>query len=264
MLSNFDDKMQNLKPLGISNKEQEVYIALLNTGITSAGELSTLTGVKRTTLYSCLELLKEKGLVTEITDRKKKYFQAVNPKGLKKVIENKVSELRKLEKDLPNLVNKYNSSKKVKPSSKIYKGAMSIPNLVEEVANSKTDIYFLGSIKGLQHYLGFDLLEKIYTRPRRKNLKTTDYLVSDWAASTIKRFHEEGQVFSKIRFLPPNVEPKGCFVTFENKLIVGQLFPEPNAFVIEDPTMVAMFKMSFLSLWKDLEGKYIPAYQSQS
>ena len=252
--------MQGLKILGISKNEELVYTALLS-GAQSARDLFKSLGIKRTTLYLYLEQLKEKGLISEVTNQKKKFFQAVNPKGLKKIIETKVSELKKLEKDLPGLINKYNSSKKIKTSAKVYKGVISIPDLIEQVVNSKSDIYFLGSIKGLQHYLGFGLLEKIYTRPRRKNLKITDYLISDWAESTIKRFYEEGETFSKIRFLPPTTNPKGCFVAFENKLIVGQLFPEPNAFVVEDPTMAAMFKMSFLSLWKDLEGKYIPPYK---
>ena len=99
-------------------------------------------------------------------------------------------------------------------------------------------------------------MEKIYTGPRRRNLKVDDYLISDWAASTIRRFHEG--MFSKIRFLPPEIEPKGCFVVYENKLIVGELFPKPSAFLIADQTMAEMFKIAFQSLWKDLENKYIP------
>ena len=133
---------------------------------------------------------------------------------------------------------------------------------MDQVANSKTDIYFLGSIKGLQHYLGFDLLEKIYTRTRRRNLKITDYFISDWAASTVRRFHEEKGMFSKTVFLPPDLDPKGCFVAFDDKLIVGQLFPDPSILLIEDSSMVMMFKMEFLSLWKTLEGKYVPPYQA--
>lgn len=255
--------MLNLKALEISEKEQLIYTALLNNGILNARELSQLIDLNRSTTYLHLEQLTQKGLVTEITDQKKKYFQAVNPKGLKKVIGNKIDQLKKLETDLPELIKKYKSSskKRTSTSSKVFKGITGIQDLVEEIANSNLDVYFLGSIKSLQQHLPFDFLEKIYTKPRRRNLKTTDYLISDWAASTIRRFHEERGLFSKIRFLPPDVEPKGCFVVFGNKLIVGQLNPGLNAVIIEEPTIASMFKLAFSTLWKDLDGKYIPPYQ---
>jgi predicted transcriptional regulator len=257
--------MKNLRSLGLSATEQRVYLTLLDSGVTSVAELSQLANIKRTTLYSSLEELKQKGLVSEITNEKKKYFQAVSPRGLKKLIENKINELRVVEKIIPEMLEKYQSAKKLRKRNavKTYKGVVSLPDLIGQVANSKTNIYFLGSIKGLQHYLGFDLLEKIYTRPRRHNLKITDYLITDWAVSTIQRFHEEAGMFSQTRFLPPDMEPRGCFVAFEDKLIVGQLFPKPTAMVFEDQTMVSLFKMAFGALWKDLEGKYIPPRQSQ-
>jgi len=255
--------MNELRLIGLSQNEQRVYLALFNTGIVSVRELTEILNIKRTSLYLYLSELKEKGFVSEITDKKKKYFQAVNPSGLKKVVKTKIEELEKIEKSIPSLISQFKSSKskKGRTNTKTYKGIISIPDLVQDVANSKTDIYFLGSIKSLQHYLGFDFLEKIYTRTRRRNLKITDYLISDWAASTIRRYHEEEERFSKIRFLPPSLNPKGCFVSFNNKLIVGQFFPEPNATVFEDLTMVELFKIAFLSLWEKLEGKHIPPQQ---
>ena len=42
------------------------------------------------------------------------------------------------------------------------------------------------------------------------------------------------------------------------KLIVGQLYPDPHAHVIEDETMVEIFRMSFMSLWNDLKGMHMP------
>lgn len=250
--------MKDLRTIGVSNKQQQIYITLLECGITSVTELSHLTKINRTTLYQNLKQLHEMGLVSEIVGENKKYFQAVNPQGLKKIIRDRMIELKKAEKSIPMFIEKYKFSKKgIKKSLiKTYKGTASLPGLIEEVAKSKTDIYFLGTIKGLQHTFGFDLMEKMYTGPRRRNLKIDDYLISDWAASTIRRFHEG--MFSKIRFLPPDIEPKGCFVVYENKLIVGQLYPKPSAYVIEDKTMVEMFRMAFQSLWEDLEGKYIP------
>lgn len=253
--------MKDLKVLGISGRQQQMYTILLGSGISSASELSFLTGINRTTLYSNLEELLKMGLISEVIEKKKKYYQAIHPRSIKKLIQYKIDELKKVEENLPRLIEQYKSLEKKSKvgSTKTVKGRAGIPELIEQVAKSKTDIYFLGSIKGLQHVFGYDLMEKVYTGPRRRNLKIDDYLISDWAESTIRRFHQG--LFSKIRFLPPDVQPRGCFVAYENKLVVGQLYPEPHAYVIEDETMVQIFKMSFILLWKDLEGKYIPPEQ---
>lgn len=250
--------MKDLGTIGISENQQKIYTTLLESGISSAVELSFLTGINRTTLYPNLKQLHEIGLVSEVMEENRKYFQAVHPRSLKKIISDRINELKKVEKNIPRLTEKYLDSKKAirKGSTKMFKGTASIPELIEKVAKSKTDIYFLGSIKGLQHTFGYDLMEKVYTGPRRRNLKINDYLISDWAESTIRRYHEG--MFSKIRFLPPDIEPKGCFVVYENKLIVGQFYPKPNAYVVEDQTMVEMFKLAFQSLWRELEGKHVP------
>src|SRR3989344_8136878 len=251
--------MNNLAILGISEKEQLTYQTILQTCIVNARELSDILSIKRTTVYLYLEQLKQKGFVFEITNQKKKYFQAVNPRGLKQVVKSKITELEKLEKDIPNLIQQFQTTKQPRKRSatKLYKGIVGMQELVEEGANAKGEVCFLGSIKALQNYLSFELLEKIYTQPRRRNMNI-DYLISDWAESTVRRFYEERQLFSKTRFLPPELEPKGAFVIFNNKLIVAQFFPEPHGIVIEEPTLISMFKLAFMSFWKDLEGKNLP------
>jgi len=250
--------MNNLGILGLSDKEQLLYKALLNVGISSPQELSLLTELKRSTIYLYLEQLKQKGLVSELTNQKKKYFQAINPKSLKQLVRSKISELEKLEKALPSIIENLGKNKsKISAKGKTYQGLAGVAALVLEIANSNEDIHLLGSIKGLHHYLNPDLLGKIYNKPRRRKMNT-DYLITDWASSTVKKYFEESGTFTKIRFLPPEIESKGVYIAFGSKLIVATYFPEPHAVVIEEPMLVDLFKLAFNALWKDLEGKNIP------
>ncbi len=252
--------MNNLGILGISEKEQMIYTTLLRVGIISATELAKLTKIKRPTIYLYLTNLKETGLVSESINQKKKYFQAIHPKAISEIVKFKIAELEKLQKNIPSLVSELESARLPKNShNQAYKGVAGLRFIVDEVANSKEDVYLLGSIKGLHKYLKPDLLDKIYNKPRRRKM-ATDYLISDWASSTVKKFFEESGTFTKIRFLPPDIPPNGVFVAIGNKLIIGQYLPQPHAVVIEEPILVQLLKLSFNSLWKDLEDKNIPPH----
>lgn len=253
--------MDNLRLLGISEKEQVVYKTLSDVGIVSATELAKLTKVKRPTIYLYLENLKEAGLVSESINQKKKYFQAVNPKALNEIVKQKITELENLSKSIPSLVIELESarSKRGRSKGQLYRGVAGVRALVDEIANSQETVYLLGSIKGLHKYLGPDLLDKIYNKPRRRKM-ATDYLIADWASSTVKKFFEESGTFTKIRFLPPDIPPNGAFIAFGNKIIVAEYFPEPQAVMIEEPALVSIFKLAFSSLWKDLAGKNIPPH----
>ena len=98
--------------IGITEKQQQIYTTLLEYGIISASELAHFTGIRRTTLYPNLQKLQEMGLVTEITNQNKKYFQAVNPRSLKKIIRDKMGELKKIEENIPQFIEQYRSLKK--------------------------------------------------------------------------------------------------------------------------------------------------------
>ena len=86
-----------------------------------------------------------------------------------------------------------------------------------------------------------------------------DYMISTWNSDmTVRLFYEESDLFTKRRFLPQEIQPKGCFAFYGNKLVIAYYYPEITLVVLEDKAMVQMFKMAYASLWSTLEGKNIP------
>lgn len=55
-----------LQEIGLSEKEAQIYLALLQVDNDSIQGLSNRTKINRTTLYPVLESLSKKGLVSEI------------------------------------------------------------------------------------------------------------------------------------------------------------------------------------------------------
>ncbi|HEU0050855.1 MAG TPA: helix-turn-helix domain-containing protein, partial [Patescibacteria group bacterium] len=71
-----------LMECGLTRKEADVYLALLELGPTGAQEIGKRADVNRTTTYLCLEMLKRRGLVSHFDEAKKLCFSAESPERL--------------------------------------------------------------------------------------------------------------------------------------------------------------------------------------
>lgn len=86
--------LDELKKIGLSENEAEVYIALLELGSATAQEIAAKSGIKRTTIYVQIEALMKMGLVTSFEKEMSKgkapktYFRAEDPEHLKNIVEN--------------------------------------------------------------------------------------------------------------------------------------------------------------------------------
>lgn len=137
---------QLLSKLGFSQNEAKVYLAALETGSTSAQQIAQKAGVKRTTCYSVLAYLVNRGVIGKTKSRGKTRFVAEPPQRLLTL----VNELeRGIRAALPELVAVYNK-KETKPKIVFYEGEAAIHNVYEdtlreqpaEILEWNTDAFF--------------------------------------------------------------------------------------------------------------------------
>ena len=72
-------KLDVLKKVGISEGEIKVYSALLDTGKSPVNIIHEKVGMERRNIYDILNKLIERGLVTYITENKRRLFQVSHP-----------------------------------------------------------------------------------------------------------------------------------------------------------------------------------------
>ncbi len=94
------EKEKVLQELGLSKNETKVYLALLEMGESTAGEVSKEAGVHRANVYDSLKRLKEKGFVGSIKKQGTKYFSASDPESLRRFVKQKE---KKLDQIMPEL-----------------------------------------------------------------------------------------------------------------------------------------------------------------
>lgn len=133
---------ETLQELGLSQKESEVYIALVKTGQTGATRLSSITGINRVTIYGTLDSLKQKGFVTLVKKDSKTNFIAIEPKRILSLLRQKEMNFSSILSDL----NSLSHTSKNKSSVKIYEGGRAVYELMTEIFGSGKQVYSFGNM----------------------------------------------------------------------------------------------------------------------
>lgn len=129
------NKVQTLlKDIGLAKKEVAIYLHLLEVGASTAGVLAKRTNNSRSTVYSSLDVLLNRGLITVDLRGEAKYFIAEPPtqileyldKEIKKTIEQK--EL--VQRLLPSLRNIYQSTNADLPKIRFFVGTNSVERML--------------------------------------------------------------------------------------------------------------------------------------
>jgi len=134
---------QWLEKLGMTSKEVRLYLKLLELESSPAHPLARRLEANRTTTYSLLQSMQEKGFITYLVKKNVKYFSAMNPSVLINHFFNDAQYLKKL---LPELLALTSALPK-KPKISFYEGVEGIKQIGEillEVPGS-TRYSFMGA-----------------------------------------------------------------------------------------------------------------------
>jgi sugar-specific transcriptional regulator TrmB len=124
--------IEKLKHVGLTEYEAKVYMALLNTHLSTATKASEKSGVPRTKIYSVLESLKDKGWV-RVCSGVPLLFKAIEPLSVfEKVKEDYATFLESVQSTLKNEVNG------VKEKFVIKRFDIGLEGLKQEIAKAKT------------------------------------------------------------------------------------------------------------------------------
>lgn len=122
-----------LKQIGFSENEISVYLGSLELGLSSAQDIAKKANIKRTTAYSVLESLVQRGFIGKTKDRGKTRFLVEPPDKLLFMILNIESQLKNM---LPELQALYNRKNK-KPKIFFYEGKGAIQTVYEDTLREK-------------------------------------------------------------------------------------------------------------------------------
>lgn len=97
--------IEALKTLGLSDRQIQVYLTVLQQGRATAITLSRITKINRTTIYSVSKELIDKGLISEDLGGTTSYFVAKPPEELQYLVEREEQAIHKKKKTASEVVH---------------------------------------------------------------------------------------------------------------------------------------------------------------
>ncbi len=139
-----EDIKQSLIELGLTAKEIDVYLSMLEVGPSSVQDIAKKAGVNRSTTYVMIEGLKKHGLVSTYEKGKKVFFVAENPDRLVQVVNEQIGLLsakrERVSAVLPRLLAIFNASDE-KPKVRFFEGDETIDMIRMDVAGFRSPVW---------------------------------------------------------------------------------------------------------------------------
>jgi HTH-type transcriptional regulator, sugar sensing transcriptional regulator len=239
---------QTLKDLGFTDGEVKVYFALVKLGSTTVGPIIDEAQVSNSKVYTLLEKLIKKGVVSYITKGKTKYFQASPPKSLLGVVKKKEEEITKIKGSLGEVIRYIEENKeRTKEEARIYKGYDGMKNAWSEAAKSIPKggkYYFFSKGYGEDQYL------KSFFRNLSSELKKKKVKIVGLANRREGKHYE--QFYKKLgynmRYTDHNW-PADTTIVGDFLLIFVWSKDVPTVYSIQSKILVGSYKGFFKELW---------------
>ena len=242
--------------IGLTKGEIKAYLALLKIGSSSTGLISKQSQVSRSKLYSVLDRLEKKGLVTHVDKNGVTYFQAVEPSKVSdylKAKESKIKELtKKFEKFLPQLEAFHADSSKSQKVA-VYQGLKGLTVAHEHLylKLKKNDCYYYLGIPSNQpgaHHLYW---QRDHVRRSKLGIKCKLLFNQDTDVKILKNRNKYSG--SEARYMPSSVKTPAYFLIYKDTVMIAIAQKNPLAIEIQSEDIAKSFKAYFDEFWSQSE-----------
>ncbi len=240
-------EINDLKELGLTQRQAQVYLALLDEGQCGAGQLLKRTGLYRVILYDTLDSLVSKGLVSFFELNRRKQFIAEDPAKLLEDLKLKES----LAADLISRLSLPREKESHERVVRLYEGFRGIKsaqeNYFEEMSRKQGNEYLMIGAS-------FELHEKLDNffnafHDRRSKMGVSARLLFN---PDNKKFGELKKRYkmTKVRYLPGNFMTPSWVSMYGDVILLGVMDENPLAIFIKNKRIADSYRNYFEIMWK--------------
>jgi HTH-type transcriptional regulator, sugar sensing transcriptional regulator len=227
--------------IGLTNAEAKTYIALLKTGITTAGPLLDETGLQNSTLHKTLHKLVSKGFASFNIKSKTRYYQASEPENILRFIREKESRFESMLPELKMLQKPIE-----KQQAEVFEGFKGFKNMLYDfIKEAKRGDEYLFFSFYTENPDDFDNVYNFYV-DFEKERKKQGIVVKGLAPTKIKEKFK-GRNMKNVRFvdypIPLNIS------VFQDKIIFTPWQDKQVSFLINSRQLAESFRQYFNSIY---------------
>lgn len=230
-----------LKEFGLTDKEVQVYLALLPLGSVPLQALTRKVDLPRTTVYNTLTYLATKGLVSKIIKDYVTYFAAVDPQKLIDTLDQKKELIFSVLPELESLKAHVKESSSVE----IYEGFKGISTILADVFKNKQQTYYFGS-----YSKSAEILKHLpeHSRTLRLQKKIPAQIVIDpYDEETFHKAHYKK--ITQMRFLPSLKDFPCMIFIYGSKVAMYTVQGDLIGIIIYNKEFSEAMKLIFTLYW---------------
>ena len=147
----YDHALKNLTEFGLSEKEAKIYVSLLELGEATAFEISSHSGINRSSTYVVLEALRRRGLVGLSGDKNVRRYVAVSPEAIAQMSRATAKKHEQIESNIKSILPELNALNKnlvQKPKVRVFDGLEGLMNAMTEFLITDRGKHNLSTMQG--------------------------------------------------------------------------------------------------------------------
>lgn len=243
--------MEWFKDLGISAKQQKLYLFLLEHGARSASQLAQELGEQRTNIYLLAEDLEKKGLVERDTSQPTVRFIATSPARLQQLLGQKQQVLAatasQLRKALPDLQGLYQLSSS-RPGLAYFEGLKGYMVALEDMIRSKQEVCVFGASDISQSRPdAWSVLQNKLTK--RAHSKVSTRIIFETALGAITDIPSRQRQRMQVRFWGDRVF-EGEVAMYGHTVVLTTYDDTLTSLVIRNPVIASTMQAIFDTAWQ--------------
>jgi len=237
--------VSELTTIGLTENEAGVYLASLSLGPATIQNIATAAEIKRTTAYTVVDSLMQKGLMNIVVRGFKKFFVPENPERVQQLLETRKERFAGLLPEFSSLYNLEGGESIIK----YYEGLEAVKNVYENllIDIKPYDDYLI--IADQSKWIALD--EKYFKDFTERRAKLNINIRALQVDSPISRHYKtlEKNLNFTIKFLPTSTELTTNLVITPTTLVIHQLHPPILAIVIQNKSAIKLHKEIFEIMW---------------
>ncbi len=247
--NNFD-LQKALLSLNFTEKEANVYLALLELGKGTVSQIARKAGINRTHGYNILDSLVIKGLCNISGKEPRQEYIAESPDKIKSLLEDQLKQsqeyLKQADQVIPQLKSIHNI--KNRPQVRFYEGKEGIKQVYEDTLTSHETIRAYASVEDTQHTLP-DYFPDYYFRRADKGIAIRAIIPRTKEADELVKMdkmqkRETVLVPADEYSFSPEVN------IYDNKVMIAS-WKEQLGIIIQSEEIADMMKKVFEMAWKE-------------
>ncbi len=235
---------KSLQNLGLTEREAEIYLILLDTGSTTTGQIIKKSGLHKATVYSILQRLIDQGLVSYVIKDGIRYFEAADPDTLLNVLREREENLLEV---LPELKRRKDSAKQKQKITVFegWKGMETVYGMLSNTLQKGETYYAFGASKGEDEKRTQIFFNKFVKKTSKKGIKQK-VIFNETARGNIAEQYNYPDLYEAKHM--PYTTPAEVGIC-RDKALITILEKNPTTILIDDKKVSESFKNYFNLLW---------------